>query len=80
LYTEQASALSLERPYRQRVYRLYQSNDTTVVGAIYDFDDPLSLAADLAAVPGIVEHGIFPGAMVERVVVAGGDGVHELVR
>jgi ribose 5-phosphate isomerase A len=43
-------------------------------------DDPLSLAADLAAVPGIVEHGIFPGAMVERVVVAGGDGVHELVR
>jgi hypothetical protein len=44
LYTEQASALSLERPYRQRVYRLYQSNDTTVVGAIYDFDDPLSLA------------------------------------
>ena len=29
----------------------------------------------LAAVPGIVEHGIFPGAMVERVVIAGEDGV-----
>ena len=37
-------------------------------------------AAELAAVPGIVEHGIFPAAMVERVVVAGADGVRELVR
>lgn len=37
-------------------------------------DDPLALAAALAAVPGIVEHGIFAGAMVERVVVAGADG------
>ena len=41
--------------------------------------DPVALAARLAAVPGIVEHGIFPGAMVERVVVAGAAGVHELV-
>lgn len=41
--------------------------------------DPVSMAAALAAVPGIVEHGIFPGAMVERVVIAGLDGVRELV-
>jgi ribose 5-phosphate isomerase A len=41
-------------------------------------DDPIALAAQLAAVPGIVEHGIFPGSMVERVVVAGAAGVHEL--
>ena len=41
--------------------------------------DPLALAAELAAVPGLVEHGIFPGAMVERVVVAGADGTRELV-
>jgi ribose 5-phosphate isomerase A len=41
-------------------------------------DDPLALATELAAVPGIVEHGIFPGSMVERVVVAGADGVQEL--
>jgi len=40
--------------------------------------DPVALAAQLAAVPGIVEHGIFPGSMVERVVVAGATGVHEL--
>ena len=41
--------------------------------------DPLVLAAQLAAVPGLVEHGIFPGSMVERVVVAGAGGVRELV-
>jgi ribose 5-phosphate isomerase A len=40
--------------------------------------DPVALAASLSAVPGIVEHGIFPGAMVERVVVAGVDGTREL--
>jgi ribose 5-phosphate isomerase A len=41
--------------------------------------DPVALAAQLSAVPGLVEHGIFPGAMVERVVVAGAAGTHELV-
>jgi ribose 5-phosphate isomerase A len=41
--------------------------------------DPGALAAQLAAVPGLVEHGIFPGAMVERVVIAGTSGVRELV-
>ena len=40
--------------------------------------DPVALAAELSAVPGLVEHGIFPGSMVERVVVAGTDGVREL--
>jgi ribose 5-phosphate isomerase A len=43
-------------------------------------DDPAALMAALSAVPGLVEHGLFPGAMVERVVVAGADGVHELTR
>jgi ribose 5-phosphate isomerase A len=41
-------------------------------------DDAVALATELSLVPGIVEHGIFPGAMVERVVVAGADGVREL--
>jgi len=42
--------------------------------------DPPALAARLAAVPGVVEHGLFPASMVERVVVAGQGGVRELVR
>jgi ribose 5-phosphate isomerase A len=41
--------------------------------------DPVGLAAALSAVPGLVEHGIFPGSMVERVVVAGADGTRELL-
>lgn len=42
--------------------------------------DPLGLARQLAAIPGLVEHGIFPAEMVERVVVAGADGTREIVR
>ena len=41
--------------------------------------DPVALGDALSKTPGIVEHGIFPGSMVERVVIAGLDGVHELV-
>jgi ribose 5-phosphate isomerase A len=42
--------------------------------------DPAALATALEAIPGVVEHGIFLADMVERVVVAGADGVRELVR
>ncbi|MGZ4707508.1 MAG: ribose-5-phosphate isomerase RpiA [Acidimicrobiales bacterium] len=41
--------------------------------------DPDALGRELSAIPGIVEHGLFPAAMVERVVVAGAGGVRELV-
>lgn len=42
--------------------------------------DPVALCARLDAVPGLVAHGLFPAEMVERVVVAGTDGVRELAR
>jgi ribose 5-phosphate isomerase A len=42
--------------------------------------DPVALAHALAAVPGVVEHGIFPGAMVERVLVAESDGSVRLLQ
>jgi ribose 5-phosphate isomerase A len=42
--------------------------------------DPAALAIELEQVPGIVEHGLFPATMVERVVVARPDGsVAEMV-
>lgn len=41
--------------------------------------EPLVLGAALHAIPGIVEHGLFAGRLVERVVVAGPGGVRELV-
>jgi branched-chain amino acid transport system permease protein len=52
----------------------------STIGVEGTIDDPGALGAELAAVPGIVEHGIFPGTMVERIVVAGPAGVHELVK
>lgn len=42
--------------------------------------DPAALAARLAAIPGLVEHGLFLADMVERVIVAGAHGVREIAR
>ncbi len=39
---------------------------------------PVELAHQLSGIPGLVEHGIFPAAMVERVVVAGAGGTREI--
>ena len=40
-----------------------------------EFDDPEALAARLSATVGVVEHGLFPAAMVSDVVVARGEQV-----
>lgn len=42
--------------------------------------DPVALAQRLDAIPGVVEHGLFPAQRVERVVVGDPDGVRELLR
>jgi ribose 5-phosphate isomerase A len=54
-------------------------NDNLLMDAHFGrIDDPGRLAAQLAAVPGLVEHGLFAGSSVERIVVAGPDGVREV--
>ena len=40
--------------------------------------DPAALAAELSAIPGLVDHGIFLGAMVESVLVDGPSGPQTL--
>ena len=40
-----------------------------------EFDDPAALAARLDAIPGIVEHGLFPAEIVTDVLIARGDDV-----
>jgi ribose 5-phosphate isomerase A len=56
-------------------------NGNLLLDACFDrIADPAGLAARLAALPGIVEHGLFLASMVERVIVAGEHGVRELVR
>lgn len=44
LYVEQAEATSLEKPYRQRVFRLSRVDDSTMTCTTYTFDDPLRFA------------------------------------
>lgn len=41
-------------------------------------DDPAALAAELDRIPGLVEHGLFLGTTVERVVIGTADGIREL--
>ena len=41
-------------------------------------DDPQELAARLAAVPGVVEHGLFPSQLVATILVGRGDAVERL--
>jgi ribose 5-phosphate isomerase A len=51
-------------------------------GVIADYvgpvDDPLELSTRLAETPGVVEHGLFPPALVSEVLVAHGDQVERL--
>jgi ribose 5-phosphate isomerase A len=46
-----------------------------IVDYLRDFDDPSELASRLSATVGVVEHGLFPAAMVSEVVVARGEQV-----
>jgi ribose 5-phosphate isomerase A len=43
-------------------------------------DDPAQLAEHLAAIPGVVEHGLFPPELVSEVIVGRGNAVERLVR
>ena len=58
--------------------RVRQAPPTPDGGVVADFlgdvGDPAALAADLAAIPGIVEHGLFPPSLVSEVLVGRTDG------
>ncbi len=42
------------------------------------FDDPQALASWLSVMPGVIEHGLFPAAMVSEVLIGHGDGVERM--
>lgn len=46
LYVEQAVSTSIDKPYRQRVYRLTKINEKTFESAVFTFSDPLKYAGD----------------------------------
>ena len=58
--------------------RVREAPTTPDGGVVADFlgdvDDPGALAVALAEVPGVVEHGLFPPALVSEVLVGRGDG------
>ena len=44
LYIEQAVYSSLAKPYRQRIYHIYQQDDTTFVSKVFELSSPLRFA------------------------------------
>jgi len=44
LYVEQAVAQSLKKPYRQRIYHVYQQDDETLVSKVFEINTPLRFA------------------------------------
>jgi ribose 5-phosphate isomerase A len=43
-----------------------------------DVDDPAALAARLASIPGVIEHGLFQPALVSDILVARGSTVERV--
>ncbi|MFC2083698.1 chromophore lyase CpcT/CpeT [Bacteroidota bacterium] len=44
LYVEQGAAWSLDKPYRQRVYRLTRTDNATLESAVFSLENPLRFA------------------------------------
>ncbi|MFZ4056823.1 MAG: chromophore lyase CpcT/CpeT [Ferruginibacter sp.] len=44
LYVEQATASALNKPYRQRIYHVYQQDKKTLVSKVYEMNAPLRFA------------------------------------
>ena len=66
LYVEQATASSLARPYRQRVYRVARSAENEFESAVYELPgDPLAFAGWFAT-PELFEDGLEPRFLTER--------------
>ncbi len=68
LYVEQAAASALDRPYRQRVYRLdtvEEYGETLYTSEVYTFDDPLRLAGAWKST-GMVDAELDPNELALR--------------
>jgi ribose 5-phosphate isomerase A len=75
---EQVRALGAARVTRREA--LSDNGNVLLHAHFGPIADPPGLARALDEIPGLVEHGLFPGAMVERVVVAGAAGLREIER
>lgn len=64
LYVEQAAAAYLDRPYRQRVYRLVEQSDGVIRSEVYAIDNPLRFAGAWKT-PEMFA-GLTPDSLLER--------------
>jgi ribose 5-phosphate isomerase A len=72
-----AATLRQLRPIRLR--EVPRSPDGGVIADLLDaIDDPASLAARLAGIPGLVAHGLFPPALVSEILVGRGESVERI--
>jgi ribose 5-phosphate isomerase A len=72
-------AATLRRLGQVRLRGVPRSPDGgVIVDYLEEFDDPETLAARLSATVGVVEHGLFPPALVSDVFVAFGDRVQRI--
>jgi ribose 5-phosphate isomerase A len=72
-------ASTLARLPSVRIRDVPPSPDGGVIADYFgEFDDPATLAATLSGEVGIVEHGLFPAAMVAGVVIGTADGVERM--
>jgi len=71
--------LAGELTLRQHAGRTYQSDSGNFIldASFGPIPDPQALASTLAAIPGVVEHGLFIG-LASTALVAGGGGVREI--
>jgi hypothetical protein len=74
LYVEQATAAALERPYRQRVYRLTAREDGSLVSEVFELADPARFAGAWRSEAPLSE--VSPDSLLPR---AGCDVVVRLV-
>ena len=72
-------AATLRRLQPVRLRDVPRSPDGGVIADyLGEFDDPAPLAARLSAATGVVEHGLFPAAMVSEVIIGRGEDVERM--
>lgn len=70
---------TLERLGRVRLRDAPMSPDGGVIADyVGEFDDPETLSVRLSATTGVIEHGLFPAAMVAEVLVGRGEAVERI--
>jgi ribose 5-phosphate isomerase A len=75
-YGLQATLLALQPAVLRKVPR--SPDGGVIADYLGPVDDPAELAARLSATPGVVEHGLFPPALVTEILIGRGESVERI--